>query len=145
VLVWPDPVVIGRLCVWRELWCSRLSLRSYLDETLIQFGLSYIVLEILLSFYQFLILCSPLFIVYFVFVECFTYNIKFYFELYEFEILKHRKTRYPNIPSLTDVTSSFEVVRIFCRSRWESSWSHGAALRRWGRVSLWVTWTRVAW
>jgi len=73
-------------------------------EHLLKFGLSYIVLEILLSFYQFLILCSPLFIVYFVSVECFTCNIKFYFELHEFEILKHRKTRYPNFHSLTNVT-----------------------------------------
>jgi len=36
----------------------------------------------------------------------FTYNIKFYFELHEFEILKHRKTRYPNFPSLIDVTTT---------------------------------------
>jgi len=45
-----------------------------------------------------------LFIVDFVSVEYFTYNIKFYFELCEFEILKHHKTRYPNFPSLIDVT-----------------------------------------
>ena len=60
----------------------------------------------MLSFYQFLILCSPLFIVDFVSVECFTYDIKFYFQLHEFEILKHRKSRYPNFLSLTDVTIS---------------------------------------
>ena len=58
----------------------------------------------MLSFYQFLILCLPFFAVDFVSIECFTYNIKFYFKLSDFQILKHRKIRYPNFPSLTDVT-----------------------------------------
>jgi len=46
-------------------------------------------------------------------VEFFTYNIKFYFELHEFEILKHRKTRYPNFPSLTDITTAISVHRLY--------------------------------
>ena len=43
------------------------------------------------------------------FIECFTYNIKFYFEPSVFEILKHHKIRYPSFPSLTDVTMAETV------------------------------------
>ena len=60
----------------------------------------------------------PLLMVDFVSIECFTYNVKFYFDLSEFQVLKHCKIRYPSFPSLTDVTIMCEPdVKVYVRCK----------------------------
>jgi len=48
-------------------------------------------------------------------------------------------------PSSSPSSQRSTITPVLWTSSYIVSWSHGAALRRRGRVSLWVTWARVAW